>query len=264
MKAYKITDKDGCCRGFQYEVGKTYKHDGEIKMCDSGFHACRQPMDCLSYQDLYQSRFFKVTMGGNIIHGGDKSVCSKITIDRELTLKEYIDACWNSISAEVGDTSDGSSKLAASGDSSRLAASGDSSQLAASGNSSKLAASGYYSKLAASGNSSQLAASGYSSQLAASGDYSKLAASGDYSKLAASGNHSVVAGIAPHCRAKIEHKSSWLVIADWAGGKPRKVVAKKPGQKLDGITIKTGHWYWYENGLLREEKDTPDCDEESQ
>lgn len=33
IKGYKVFNPDWTCRGFQYEVGKTFKHDGNIKMC---------------------------------------------------------------------------------------------------------------------------------------------------------------------------------------------------------------------------------------
>jgi len=93
MKAYKTTDKSVMCRGHQYEIGETYKYEGEIEICKSGFHACRDPMDCTRYYNICEARFFEVEMGGEIIHGGDKSVCSEITIVRELTLSEYIKEC---------------------------------------------------------------------------------------------------------------------------------------------------------------------------
>ncbi len=32
--AYKGFDKNLRCKDFQYEVGKTYHHTGEIKMCN--------------------------------------------------------------------------------------------------------------------------------------------------------------------------------------------------------------------------------------
>lgn len=44
IKSYKAFDKNMQCRGFQYEVGKEYEMDGEIKCCDRGFHACKSPM----------------------------------------------------------------------------------------------------------------------------------------------------------------------------------------------------------------------------
>ena len=108
---------------------------------------------------------------------------------------------------------------------------------------------------------------GDSSTQAASGDYSKQAASGYSSKQAASGDSStqetkgqqcISAAVGKNSRVKVNHKTSWFVISDVDNnGNIIKVVAKKPGQKIDGVTVKTGHWYWFQDGVLHEEK----CDD---
>jgi hypothetical protein len=214
--AYKGFTKELKCRDFQYEVGKTYEHKGRVQACDSGFHACENPLDVLSYYDICDSRFAIVELDGELSrHGDDSKIASaKIHIKAELSLPQFIgyaiDWVKQACNIEKPDFSGGNVQ-SASGDSSQLAASGDYSQLAASGHSSKLAASGKSSQLAASGDSSQLAASGYSSKLAASGDSSQLAASGYSSKLAASGyssqlaasgKSSIAVASAPNCMAK--------------------------------------------------------------
>lgn len=38
MKGYKGFDKNLCCRGFQYEVGKTYEMEEPPILCKQGFH----------------------------------------------------------------------------------------------------------------------------------------------------------------------------------------------------------------------------------
>jgi len=195
---YKGMDENFKCRGFQFEVGKTYKHDGEVEVCSSGFHSCSNPWDVLNYYDV-TSRFALVeVVGETATHSGDTKIASsEITIKKELKLPEFIDYCIsfikNSGMPHASIALENDSNLAASGYDSNLAASGYGSKLAASGSGSKLAASGYGSKLAASGHYSNLAASGRYSNLAASGHYSNLAASGRYSNLAASGNGSKLA-----------------------------------------------------------------------
>ena len=252
--AYKAFNKDLTCRNFQYEIGKSYEHEGKVKACESGFHAVENPLDMFSYYDLTDSRFCSVEMSGEIArHGEDSKIAAgRIAIKVEIGLPQIItdavrwimDLCKDvktndeSVQSASGNSSQlaasgNSSKLAASGNSSKLAASGDSSQLAASGHYSQLAASGHYSqlaasgdysKLAASGNSSKLAASGNYSQLAASGYYSKLAASGDSSQLAASGKKSIVMAAAAGCTAKVG-EDGCIALAWWDSSAERFRVA---------------------------------------
>ena len=81
--AYKGFDENLKCRGFQFEVGATYKHDGEVKACSSGFHSCTNPWDVMSYYDI-TSRFAVVELGGKTAtHNDDSKIASaEITIKR--------------------------------------------------------------------------------------------------------------------------------------------------------------------------------------
>jgi hypothetical protein len=267
IKAYKAFDMNFKCRDFQYEVGKTYHHKGDVSVCASGFHSCTNPLDILNYYDLTNCRFAEVEAWGDIEkHNDDSKLVSRhIKVVRELSLAEFIGGaslCLSTLNDDnIQATSGDSSQLAASGYSSHLAASGNSSQLAASGNSSQLAASGYSSHLAASGNSSQLAASGNSSHLAALGDSSHLAASGDsshlaasgysshlaasgdYSKLEVSGENSVAANIGVHGLIK-GIKGTWITLAEYASG---KCICVKSAQ-IDGKKLKANTWYKLQNG----------------
>jgi hypothetical protein len=69
--AYKGTDKDMACRGFAFELGKAYEHDGKVVACQSGFHACENPFDVWSYYGPADgNRFFRVTLGGELSRHG--------------------------------------------------------------------------------------------------------------------------------------------------------------------------------------------------
>lgn len=50
-KYYKAFRNDMTCRDVKYQVGKTYKED-YAKLCESGFHFCENPLDCLHYYPL--------------------------------------------------------------------------------------------------------------------------------------------------------------------------------------------------------------------
>ncbi|SFI83532.1 DUF7666 domain-containing protein, partial [Albimonas pacifica] len=93
IECVKGFDADFRCRGFQYAVGETYRHEGRVEACASGFHACEHPLDVFNYYDPASSRFAVVDMGGETQrHRDDTKIASaEITIKAEIGLPEVID-----------------------------------------------------------------------------------------------------------------------------------------------------------------------------
>ena len=93
IKSFKGFDKDMECRGFQYEIGKEYEIDGEIKACSRGFHACEYPLDVFGYYPPGVSRYCQVEQSGKIDdRESDKTCSSKIKIGAELTIPGLVKA----------------------------------------------------------------------------------------------------------------------------------------------------------------------------
>ena len=92
IKSYKGFDKNLKCRDFQYEIGKEYEMDGEIKVCSRGFHACESPFEVFDHYPMIDSRFCEVEQDGNISKEdrGTKICSSKIKIKAELKLADMI------------------------------------------------------------------------------------------------------------------------------------------------------------------------------
>ena len=89
MKGYKAFNSDLTCRGMQYEVGKEYTHDGDISLCEQGFHFCEQLTDCYQYYNS-KSRICEVEALGEVKTDDTKSVTDHIRIVRELTREEIV------------------------------------------------------------------------------------------------------------------------------------------------------------------------------
>ena len=207
MKAYKAFNHDMTCRGFQFEVGKTYTHDGAISLCNSGFHACESPLDVLGYYPP-TAMFAEVDLDGV----SDQKESDTKRVGKSITIKAALSIA-GLVSAQVEWVSKQADANIASGDFSKAASSGDSSTAASSGDLSTAASSGNYSKAASSGDSSTAASSGDYSTAASSGDYSKAASSGNFSTAASSGNYSKAASSGNSSTAEANGKQTIAMVA---------------------------------------------------
>ena len=209
IKGFKAFKKGLICKDIKFEEGKTYETD-KAKICQSGFHLCRNPLDVLDYYDLCESEFAEAEALGKIdTHKEDSKIATtKIKIGMKLSLKAFIEASVNFLLTTC------KSK-----------------------------------KTAASEHSSKLAASGYSSQLAASGDSSQLAASGDSSQLELSGENCVGAGIGINNKIKGK-KGNWITLAEWIydDNKKRYIPICVKSAQIDNISVFEDKWYQLKNG----------------
>ena len=172
VTAFKGFDKDFKCRGFAFEVGKTYEHTGPVVVCQSGFHACEHPLHVFQYYRPGQSRFARVTMGGTTArHSGDSKIsAARITIKAELSLSDFAAAAVKWVFAKAKWKKGPVAKHANEG----VTASGDYGAATASGDYGAATASGYSGAATASGDSGAATASGYSGAATASGYYGQV------------------------------------------------------------------------------------------
>ena len=207
ITAYKAFNDDMTCRGFQYEVGKTYEHEGDVNMCNSGFHACLIPFDCYNYYEN-ATTFAEVELGGvsKERREDSKVVGASITITAKLELSDWIK---KQVSAVVEACRKSKKSLADSGHAAatsykgHAAATGDRGHAAATGDRGHAAATGKCGNAAATGYKGHAAATGYRGHAAATGRYGNAAATGDCGNAAATGyrGHAAATGNSGHAAA---------------------------------------------------------------
>ena len=108
IKGFKVFNPDWTCRGFQYEVGKTYEEDVNPKVCEKGFHFCKQAKDCFNYYSFnLENKVAEVIALGEVAEEGDKCSTNKIKIVKEISWEELLN---------IVNTGKGNSGLCNSGD----------------------------------------------------------------------------------------------------------------------------------------------------
>jgi PPE-repeat protein len=112
MKGYKIFNPDMKCLGFQFEVGKTYKIEGELKMCENGFHFCKELKDCYEFYSFdYKNPFCEIETGLEVLEDEKKCCCSEIRIVKKLDLSEILEELNLFCSSNRGSSNRGSDNI---------------------------------------------------------------------------------------------------------------------------------------------------------
>ena len=248
ITSYKAFDKNMQCRNFQYEVGKEYEMDGEIKCCNRGFHACKSPMEVWDYYDILNSRYAEVEQSGKIDEEENSTkVCSShIKIKAELKLADII-----KVGVEWLKDITSPSKVNADG---ALNDNGDrKKQIGSIGYSAQIGSIGYSAQIGSSGDYAQIGSSGDSAKIGSSGDSAKIGSIGNYAKIGSTGEDSVImcAGNSSIAKAKV---GSWITLAEWKWSyeKNHNVPVCVKTEYVDGDNIKADTWYQLRNGKFVE------------
>ena len=271
--AYKGFDKSLKCRRFQYEVGKEYEMDGDIKCCERGFHACESPLEVFDHYDMLDSRFAKVEQSGEIDKGENSTkVCSsKIKVKAELKLADIINLGVEWIKdvtspaklkkeTDLNDNGNNSAKIGSSGDYAKIGSSGYSAQIGSSGDYAKIGSSGDSAQIGSSGDSAQIGSSGDYAQIGSSGDYAQIGSSGDYAKIGSTGDYAKIGSTGKHSIVMVAGNNSvakaktgsWITLAEWdcIDGDWIPICVKT--EQVDGERIKADTFYKLVNGEFKE------------
>ena len=245
--AYKGFNQDWTCRGYQYEVGKTYVHKGDVKAYRSGFHACEYPLDVLSYYSPAVSKFAVVKMSGETSKDSDdtKIASAKITIETEINLPEMVKkavewikgkADWDA--AKVSNTGDWS---AATNTGYRSAATNTGDWSVATNTSSRSAATdtGNRSVATNTGNRSVATNTGDLSVATNTGDWSVATNTGNRSVAEVSGEQSIAVALGWQSKAKASIDGAIVCVYRNDDGELIHIKASKVGEN----NIKADTWY---------------------
>ncbi|EEN8994151.1 hypothetical protein G5020_004550 [Salmonella enterica subsp. enterica] len=218
---FKGFNKDLKCRDFQFEIGKTFHHDGKVEACGSGFHACECPFDVFSYYSPADSRFAETISFGitDREEDGDTKIASaSITIKAELTLPQFIQRgiewIWSKIDKSL-------------------------EQQIMCGNWSAETNTGNWSAATNTGNRSAATNTGNRSAATNTGDRSAATNTGDRSAAEVSGSQSVAAAFGIEGKARASEGGAIVLCYRDEDGELIHIRASKVGE--NGIMPNT--WY---------------------
>jgi hypothetical protein len=182
-------DKNLCCRGYRFEIGETYKHEGGVTVCESGFHAVEYGIDAFSYYAPCDSRYCLVEQSGDTKrHSNDTKIASaSITIKAEIKIPQLVQQSVDWIMSHLTSTKTESN----TGDQSAATNTGDQSAATNTGYRSAATNTGDRSAATNTGNWSAATNTGDQSAATNTGYRSAATNTGDQSAAIVEGQHSV-------------------------------------------------------------------------
>ena len=265
IKGYKGFDKDMKCRGFQYEEGKDYTHEGDVKCCKGGFHFCENPFDVFSYYEPANSRYCEVEGSGKCDKDNDetKVSVSSLHVGLEIGLNGLINAGVKFILDKVKWED---CKSTNTGYKSAATNTGDCSAATNTGDCSVATNTGYQSAATNTGNQSVATNTGYQSAATNTGYKSAATNTGDCSAATNTGYKSAATNTGDCSAAKVEGKDSiaivtgrdskaagalgcWIVLTE--RDYDMNIIDVK-AVKVDGEKIKENTFYTLKNGEIKE------------
>ncbi|HHQ9177257.1 TPA: DUF7666 domain-containing protein, partial [Yersinia enterocolitica] len=187
---FKGFDQNLQCRGYQFEIGKTFTHEGKVEACGSGFHACEAPFDVFGYYSPANSRYAVTESFGTIDReedGDTKIASASITITAELTIPQFIqrgiDWIWSKVDKSLEQQIMNGYRSAATNTGYRSAATNTGDRSAATNTGNQSAATNTGDRSAATNTGNQSAATN-------TGDRSAATNTGDRSAATNTGNQS--------------------------------------------------------------------------
>ena len=217
MKCYKGFDKDLKCRDFQYEIGKEYEEE-RAEICDTGFHACENPLDVFGYYAPADSRYCEVELDANDQKSDDsKRVGKKISIKAEIGIAGIIKAGVEYIKDQVNWDDD------------------------------KKSNTGNCSAATNTGNCSAATNTGNRSAATNTGDWSAATNTGNCSAATVKGKESVAMAIGYNSKAK-GSLGCFIVLAEYKELGDKYHIVDVKSAKVDGEKIKPDTFYKLING----------------
>jgi len=217
--AVKGFDSKMQCRGYQFEVGQTYVHEGVVKACEGGFHSCEYPLDVFGYYDPATSIYATVEATGKIDRRGEDSkiASASLRIKAVIQIPDMVAMAIKWITDKCDPVKAAHSK-------------GNLSASSATGNQSASSATGDRSASSATGYQSASSATGYQSASSATGDRSASSATGDRSASSATGKNAVAMNIGVAGKAKAGKDGAIVLCNHDADYNIRHIRASKVGE----------------------------------